>query len=490
MSQANTFGPAVAARVLEPAPAPSAAGRPLASQNLFVLVILAAQMMVVLDATIVNVALPHIRAALGFSEAGLSWVLNAYVLTFGGLLLLGARSGDLQGRRRTFLSGIALFSLCSMLGGFAGSPWQLLAARAFQGVGAAFAAPPALGLLPAAFPEGRERARAIALYTTVAAGGGAIGVVAGGLITEWLSWRWVMFVNVPIGAAVLLLGSSVVAETPRRPGQFDMLGALASTAGMTGVVLGLVEAGNAGWLKPLTLGPLAAGVALLALFVLNERRALEPILPLRLFANLTRSSANVARGLVYAGMYGTLFFMSAFLQDVQGYSPLASGLMFLPASVSVFCSSQLAGRLLARGLPPKALMLAGAAVDLASLLLASDLGSGASAPLVVANFVLLGAGMGLSLVSMTSASLAGVEPADAGAASGLVNVVQQLGAALGLAVLVTVYSDASHGGLATKLVLHGLHEAFFAGTVFAGAAIALVALGVRVSARRPRAKEG
>ena len=472
-------------------PAISRLARLLASQTVFVLVVLAAQMMVVLDTTIVNVALPHIRSALGFSAAGLSWVLNAYVLTFGGLMLLGARSGDLQGRRRTFLFGIALFSLGSLLGGLAGSSDALLAARAFQGIGAAFAAPSALGLLTAAFPDGKERLRAIALFTAVSAAGGAVGLLAGGLITEWLSWRWVMFVNVPIGIAVFALGGRVIAETPRRHGHFDFLGALTSTAGMAGIVLGLVEAGNVGWGKPVTFGSLAAGIALLTLFVYGERRAVEPILPLRLFANVTRTSANVSRGLVYAGMYGVFFFLSQFLQDVRGYSPLMSGLAFLPVPVTVFISSQLASRLLTRGVRPKALMLVGTLIDVVSLVLASQLGAGASTLRVLGNLVIFGIGMGLSLVSMTSASLAGVEPADAGAASGLVNVVQQLGAALGLAVLVTVYSDATRGSATSRLasagaqvMMHGLHDAFFAGAIFAVAAIALVAVGVRMQPAR------
>jgi EmrB/QacA subfamily drug resistance transporter len=477
-----------------PSPTVPRLGRLLASQTMFIFVVLAAQMMVVLDATIVNVALPHIREALGFSAAGLSWVLNAYVLTFGGLMLLGARSGDLQGRRRTFLFGIALFALGSLLGGLAGSAFALLAARAFQGIGAAFAAPSALGLLTAAFQEGRERLRAIALFTAVSAAGGAIGLVAGGIITQWLSWRWVMFVNVPIGLAVFALGHRVIAETPRRRGHFDAQGALTSTAGMAGIVLGLVEAGNVGWSSPVTVGPLTGGAALLALFVFGERRAVEPILPLRLFANVTRTSANVSRGLVYAGMYGVFFFLSQFLQDVRGYSPLSSGLAFLPVPASVFLSSQLASKLLSRGMRPKVLMLVGTSIDVVSLVLASQLGAGASTPRVLANLVIFGIGMGLSLVSLTSASLADVGPADAGAASGLVNVVQQLGAALGLAVLVTVYSDATRGagtsrlgGAGSQAMVHGLHDAFIAGAVFAVAAIALVAVGVRMQQARQEA---
>lgn len=470
--------------------AASRAPRWLANQSVFMFVVLAAQLMVVLDATIVNVALPHIRSGLGFSSAGLSWVLNGYILTFGGLMLLGARSGDLVGRRRTFLFGIALFSLGSLVGGFAASPAELLAARAAQGIGAAFAAPSSLGLLTAAFPEGRQRVRAIALFTTVSAAGGAVGLVSGGLLTQFLSWRWVMFVNVPIGLAVLAVGRLVLAETPRRSGHFDLAGALSSTAGMTGVVLGLVEAGTAGWSSALTLGSLLGGVALLAVFARIERRAGEPILPLRLFSDTTRTSANIARGLVYAGMYGVFFFLSQFLQNVQGYSPLRAGLSFLPVPVSVFLASQFASRAINRGLRPKALMLSGTVLTLASLLLASSLQAGSSALRVLANLVLLGVGSGLSLVSMTTASLAGVEPKDAGAASGLVNVVQQLGAALGLAALVTVFSNATRAprvaGRAlpadhVAVLVHGLHEAFLAGAFFAVAAVVLVALGVQVT---------
>jgi len=314
-------------------------------------VILTAQLMVVLDATIVNVALPHIQRSLGFSNSSLSWVLNAYVLTFGGLLLLGARSGDLLGRRRTFLAGIALFSVSSLAGGFATASWMLLAARALQGVGGALAAPAALALLTTIFPDGAARVRAIGLFTTVSAAGGALGLVAGGLLTQWASWRWVMFVNVPIGLAVLVLGGAVLVETERRRGHFDLAGALASTGGMTGVVLGLVEAGTAGWTAPVTVGPLVGGLVLLGLFVRIEASATEPILPLRVLADRTRASANVARGLGYAGMYGIIFFLTQFLQDIQGHSALVTGVGFLPTPTFVFLSSQLTSRVLVNRLP-------------------------------------------------------------------------------------------------------------------------------------------
>jgi EmrB/QacA subfamily drug resistance transporter len=454
----------------------------------FLFVILTAQLMVVLDATIVNVALPHIQQGLHFSGSGLSWVLNAYLLTFGGLLLLGARSGDLVGRRRTFLVGIAIFSVSSLLGGFAVSGWMLLSARALQGVGAALAAPSSLALLTTIFPEGPQRIRAIGLFTTVSAAGGAVGLVAGGVLTQLVSWRWVMFVNVPIGLVVWTVAFLVLAETSRRHGRFDVLGALTSTLGMVAVVLGLVEAGTRGWGSPVTLGAFVAGATLLAAFVLVETRADEPVLPLRLLADRTRMTANVARGLVYAGMYGTFFFLGLFLQDVQGYSPLRAGVSFLPIPLSVFLSSQLVSKVLVTRVPPKVLMLTGIATATAALLLFSQVDAGTSYLQVLVGLVLLGLGSGTSLVSLTSASLADVAPEDAGAASGVVNLIQQVGAALGLAVLVTVM-DAATGRVplsarngASATVVHGLDVTFGAAALFALVALVMVAVLVRVPA--------
>ena len=461
-------------------------------------VILTAQLMVVLDATIVNVALPHIQRSLGFSSSSLSWVLNAYVLTFGGLLLLGARSGDLLGRRRTFLAGVTVFTLSSLAGGLATSSWMLLTARAMQGVGGALAAPAALALLTAAFPEGAARVRAIGLYTTVSAAGGAIGLVAGGLLTQWESWRWVMFVNVPIGLAVIVLGLASLAETPRRSGRFDFAGAFTSTLGMGAVVLGLVEAGTSGWSAPATVVPLAAGVALLALFVRIERAAAEPVLPLRILADRTRAGANVARGFGYAGMYGMVFFLTQFLQDIQGHSALVTGLGFLPTPVTVFLSSQLTSRVLVNRFSPKALMITGSSVSAFGLFLATQLQAGSSYVQVLASLVLIGIGMGISFVSLTTAGLAGVDARDAGAASGLVNVMQQLGAALGLAVLVTVFDSASggaagalgHGASAAARVaiVHGLDITFAAGAAFTIAALAMIAVMVRIPSVVDRAE--
>lgn len=454
-------------------------------------VILTAQMMVVLDATIVNVALPHIQLSLRLSGTGLSWVLNAYVLTFGGLLLLGARAGDLIGRRRTFLAGIALFSTSSLLGGLATTGWELLGARALQGIGGALAAPAALALLTTVFAEGPARVRAIGLFTTVSAAGGATGLVAGGLLTEWASWRWVMFVNVPIGLAVLAVGGAVLAETPRRRGHLDLAGAVSSTLGMTGVVLGLVEAGSEGWASAVTLLPLIAGVALMALFIRVEAKAVEPILPLRLLASSVRSGANAARGLVYAGMYGMVFFLTQFLQEVQGHSALATGVGFLPTPTSVFVSSQITSRWLVGRLPAKMLMLAGSGLAAAGLLFATQLRATTGYPQVLVTLVLIGVGMGISFVSLTTAGLHEVAPADAGAASGLINVMQQVGAALGLAVLVTVFDTATPGGFAsaTRVALvHGIDITFLAGAIFALGAVAVIALVVRVPS--PAAEAG
>src|SRR3984957_8369690 len=481
--------------ILGPRPAPDASPNSgwsrqirnrLSHPTVFLFVILTAQLMVVLDTTIVNVALPHIQEGLRLSGSDLSWVLNASLLTFGGLLLLGARSGDLLGRRRTFLAGIAIFTLSSLFGGLAVSGWMLLSARALQGVGAALAAPSSLALLTTIFSDGPQRVRAIGLFTTVSAAGGAIGLVAGGALTQLVSWRWVMFVNVPIGIAVLLVGRIALQETPRRSGHFDIAGAITSTLGMVGIVFGLVEAGPRGWSSLITVGSLAVGALLLGLFVRIETRAEEPIVPMRLFASGTRTTANISRGLMYAGMYGMFFFVGQFLQDVQGYSPLRTGLCFLPVPASVFLSSQLVSKVLIRRVHPKVLIMSGISLTVVALLMSTQLHAGASYLQIFVSLVLLGVGSGTALVPLTQAGLAGVEPADAGAASGLVNVTQQVGAALGLAVLVTVLDAASgHSqlqagtGIPPHLV-HGLDVTFGIAAIFGVAALVMVALLVHL----------
>ncbi|MDQ1600632.1 MAG: hypothetical protein QOD68_2106 [Actinomycetota bacterium] len=452
-------------------------------------VILTCQLMVVLDATIVNVALPQMQQALGFSGAGLSWVLNAYTLTFGGLLLLGARAGDLLGRRRTFVAGIGVFILASLLGGFAPSGGLLLAARALQGVGAALAAPSSLALLTTMFSEPRERVRALGLFTAVSVGGGALGLIMGGLLTEWASWRWVMFVNVPIGLAVILVGLAVLPETERHRGTFDLPGAVFSTLGMAGLVYGFVRAASDGWTDAVTLSSFVGGAVLLTAFVLTELRAEQPITPLRLFNDRSRTIANVARGLLFGGMFGLFFFLTQFLQDVLGYNALTTGFAFLPLPVTVFLVSQLTSRVLIHRVHAKVLMVGGVALGTTGFVLASGLDPSSSYGHVLASLLLFAVGNGLSFVPLTQAALEGVPAKDAGAASGLVNVTQQLGGTLGVAILVTVFGHFSRhastplGESAVAQAQHaftvGASHAFLAAALFLVAALALVAAGVR-----------
>ncbi|GAB2923573.1 MFS transporter [Rhodococcus aerolatus] len=463
--------------------------RLLAHPSVALAAILTVQLMVVLDVSIVNIALPDLRTALGFSATDLSWVVNAYALSFGGLLLLGARAGDLLGRRRTLVAGVALFTLASLAGGLAESGTTLLAARAVQGVGAALASPSALALLMTAFPSPRERLRALGLYTAVSIGGSAVGLVAGGALVQWASWRWIFFVNVPIGLVLVALVRAVLPETERRRGQFDAAGALTSTAGMTALVYGFVTAASHGWAEPTTVTSFAAGVALLGVFVAVERRAQAPIVPLRLFADRNRSASYVGRLLLVAGMMGMFFFLTQFLQNVLGYSAIRAGLAFLPLTVVLFAASQLSARVLVERLGAKPLMVGGIALSTTGLLLLTRLSETSSYAELLATLVLFGAGNGLAFVPLTAAALHGVDPADAGAASGLVNVMQQVGGALGLAVLVTVYGTASsHAGVvpgagpalqAQHAFVVGADRAFLAAATFLALTVVLVAAVVR-----------
>ena len=421
---------------------------------------LGAQLMIILDATVVNIALPHIETGLRFSPTSLSWVLNGYTLTFGGLLLLGGRAGDILGRRRMFLAGIILFTLSSLAGGLAPSAGVLLAARALQGVGGALASPAVLALVVSSFPEGRERIRALAIYSGVVTGGSSLGLVLGGLITQWASWRWVLFVNVPIGIAVIVLTPLFVTETPRQPGRFDLAGAITSTTGVAALVYAFIRAASNGWGDHVGLGAFAAGTVLLASFVAIETRAAQPITPLRLFAHAGRSGSFIARLLVVAGMFGMFFFLTQFVQEELGFGPLMAGVAFLPLTVLLFAVSRLAPRLMARAGSYR-LMLGGmvpVVIGMAWLSRVSagtDYWSGVFGPLV-----LLGLGMGAVFVPLTTASLAGVRPEDSGAASSMVNVMQQLGGSVGLAVLVAVFGTASRNALAHPVA--GLSAAAFA----------------------------
>jgi EmrB/QacA subfamily drug resistance transporter len=406
-------------------------------------IIAASQLMVVLDATIVNIALPQIQQTLHFSTTSLSWVLNAYTLTFGGLLLLGGRAGDILGRRRAFIAGILLFTLASFLGGLATSSAWLLAARALQGVGAAIAAPTALALITTNFTEGRERNRAFGVFGAVAVAGGAIGLIAGGMLTSWLSWRWVLFVNVPIGLLLALLTPLYVSESERQPGRFDLGGALTSTAGMAALVYGFIRAAQEGWSDTGTIGSFAAAVFLLAIFLSIETRIRQPITPLHLFRDRNRAGTYAMMLALAAAMFGQFFFLTLFVQDVLGYSPLRAGIAFLPITGAIVLTSQFAARSVSR-LGPRRLMGTGAVLAVAGLAWLSQVSvSSGYLDGILGPMLLFGLGMGLLFVPLTILAVSGVAPHEAGAASSLLNVTQQVGGSLGLSILVTVFGTAS-----------------------------------------------
>ncbi|MET9732698.1 MFS transporter [Streptomyces sp. NPDC006458] len=406
-------------------------------------VIAACQLMVVLDATIVNIALPHIQGALSFSTTDLTWVVSAYTLTFGGLLLLGARAGDVLGRRRVFLAGILLFTFASLLGGLAQEPWQLLAARALQGVGGAIASPTALALVTTTFPEGPERNRAFGVFAAVSAGGGAVGLLAGGMLTEWLDWRWVLFVNVPIGVLIAALTPVYISESERHPGRFDIAGALASTVGMASLVYGFIRAAEDGWRDGLALGSFAAAVVLLLAFVFIETRAKEPITPLKMFGDRNRSGTYVIMLGLAAAMFGMFFYIVLFVQNVLGYSPIKAGLAFLPVTVAIAVGAGLSQRFLPN-LGPKPFMITGSALVTIGLAWQSLVTPDSSyAGGVLGPMLVFGFGMGLIFVTVTVTAVSGVAQHEAGAASGLLNATQQVGGSLGLSILTTVFGTAS-----------------------------------------------
>jgi EmrB/QacA subfamily drug resistance transporter len=448
---------------------------PVSSSTRRLAIILTSYLMIVLDVSIVINALPKIHHALGFSATGLSWVQNAYTLSFGGLLLLGARAGDILGRRRMFVIGIALFTGASLAAGLAQSAAWLLAARSLQGVGAAIAAPSTLALLTASFPEGPERTRAVAYYGAVAGGGGSVGLVLGGVLTDWLSWRCGLFINVPIGIALMLAAPRVLPESERRSGHFDLAGATSSTLGMFAFVYGVVRAGTAGWSDRVTVASLTGGLLLLALFVVNERRAAQPITPLRLFRSRERSGAYLARILFVGAMFGQFFFLTQFLQGVLRYSPLEAGVAFLPLTLVMFSMVFVVPRLAAR-FGSTRLLAGGVATALVGMSWLSQLSAGTSYFTGIAiPMIILGVGAGAAFTPLTAAGVAGVAPEDAGAASGLVNVAHQLGGSLGLGVLVTVFASAApSAGLA-----HAISTALTAGTGMLALTLAVVLVVIR-----------
>jgi EmrB/QacA subfamily drug resistance transporter len=417
-------------------------------------VIVGAQLMIVLDATIVNIALPHIQTALKFSSTSLSWVLNAYTLTFGGLLLLGGRIGDIIGRRRTFVAGILLFSLASLLGGFSWNSGSLLAFRALQGVGGALASPTALALITTNFAEGEERNKAFGVFAAVSGSGAAIGLLLGGVLTQWASWRWVFFVNVPIGIAIAYLAPLFINESDRHPGKFDLPGAATSTIGMGSLVYGFINAAQHGWGKPTTIGSFILAGVLLTAFFLVETRTSQPITPLHLFKNRNRASTYVIMLFLAAALFSMFFFLTQFVQEVLGYSPIKAGVAFLPVSACIIVSATLCSQFLAKT-GPKPFLMVGSIMCTGGLAWLAQINTGSSyVSGVLGPMVIFAVGMGFMFVPLTMLAVSKVTDKESGSASSLLNVMQQVGGSLGLSVLVTVYGTVARHKTTSLLKLH------------------------------------
>jgi EmrB/QacA subfamily drug resistance transporter len=439
-------------------------------------IILVSYFLILLDNSVVFTGLPSIEQGLHLSQVALSWVQDAYTLVFGGLLLLGARLGDLLGRRRVFVAGLAVFVGASFLIGVAQSGQWLIAARALQGIGAAVVAPSSLALLTASFPEGEGRSKAVALYGATAGIGASLGLVVGGAAAAWISWRAGFFINLPIGAAMIALAPKYLPETPPRTGAFDIRGALLATLGSGALVFGVIESSARGWGDPVVLTALVAAVALLAGLVVNERRADQPIMPLRLFADRRRTAAYVARALYLGAMIGFFFFTTQLMQGVLGFTALQAGLGFLPMTAVNFAFAIMVPRLVRR-FDGSLVLAAGVVLTLAGTAWLSQAGAADGYLVAVAlPMLLIGAGQGLAFAPLTSFGIVDAPAADAGAASGLVNTFHQLGMALGLAVLVAVSAGAPDP---TARFSHAL----LTGTALLGACL-LVVLIVLVPAHR------
>jgi EmrB/QacA subfamily drug resistance transporter len=446
-----------------------------------------AQFMVVLDVSIVNVALPQMKADLGLTTTGQQWVVNAYTLTFAGFLMLGGRAADLFGRRRVFLLGLGLFTVCSLIGGLAQNGTWLVTARAAQGVGGAILAPATLSLLTSRFTDPQERRKALGAWSATAASGAAIGVLLGGILTDLLDWRWVLIVNVPIGI-LLLAGASIAltesrSESPSR--SLDIPGALTITGGLAVIVYGIVSTDTHAWGSVFTIVTLAIGVALLGLFVAIEARfSSNPLVPLSVFRRRSLVAANGIAITIGVALFGVYFFLSLYLQQVDGYSPLKAGVAFFPAGVFTLLGALTGTRIVNRLGPRRQLVLGPGLTAIGLIWLAQ---TSAGAPYfshVFGPLVLLGVGLGISFVPMTIAATAGMPPHQAGLASGLINTTRQVGGAVGLAALATAASSVSshHGPGRHALdvaLTNGYDRAFAigAGALVVGALLALLLPG-------------
>ncbi|MEN2742844.1 MFS transporter [Microbacterium sp. X-17] len=415
-------------------------------------IILISFFMVILDNSIIFTGLPAIRDEMQFSAAGLAWVQDAYTLTFGGLLLLAARAGDILGRRRLFIVGLVIFTIASVLVAVAMDPAFMIAARALQGIGSAIVAPTSLSLLMATFDEGPERSRAVMLYAAVAGIGASLGLILGGAFAELISWRAGFLLNVPIGIVMIVLTARFVPEANRIKGRFDIAGAVLSTLGMSALIFGIVESALSGWAAPTTIVPIVAGILLLGGFVVNEWRAPQPIMPLRLFASAVRSSAYAIRLLYMGAFIGFFFFLTQYLQEVLGWNALEAGLGFLPMTVVNFAVAMAVTAVVNRiGLFTT--LGIGVLLTLVGMAWLSFVHADSSFFVDLAiPMMFVGAGQGLALAPMTDYGLQGVRTEDAGAASGMTNTAQQLGLSIGLAVLVALTAGVSGGDRVTQLV--------------------------------------
>jgi EmrB/QacA subfamily drug resistance transporter len=459
---------------------------PDARRWLALYVLCGGMLMIVLDATIVNVALPSIQDDLGFSQSGLAWVVNAYLIAFGGLLLLAGRLGDLIGQRRVFLGGLAVFTIASLICATAQSQGMLIGARFVQGAGGAIASAVILGMIVTMFPEPREQAKAIGVYGFVASGGASIGLLAGGVLTEAINWHWIFFINLPVGVAVTLLALRLVDHTEGiglRRGA-DIPGALLLTAGLMLGVYSLLEAGEQGWGSTQTLGLGGVSLGLLAAFVVRQARIENPLMPLRLFRSRTVSAANVIMGLLVVGFFGMFFLGALYLQGILGYSALEVGLAFLPSCIVMGTLSLGYAEKLIMGIGPKATLVTGLGFAAVGLLLFSRAPVDATYLIDIAPVqLLLGAGAGLAFPALMTLAMSGATPSDAGLASGLVNTTVQVGGAVGLAVLATLATSRTEGlradGESVAAALNGgYHLAYLVGAALTAVAIvvALVAL--------------
>jgi len=428
-----------------------------------------AQFVVVLDASIVNVALPTIGSALDFTESSLPWVVNAYVLTFGGFLLLGGRLADLLGRRRIFMAGLILFALASLAGGLATTSGQLIAARAVQGLGGALLSPAALSIVATTFKDGAERNKALGVWGAVAGSGGAAGVLLGGVLTEYLGWEWVLWVNVPIGIAAAAIAPSLLAETrdENELRTFDVAGAVTITAGLSALVFALVDANEVGWGSTQTIITLAGAALLLAAFVVIELRSRAPLVPFSIFRIRTITGANVVGLLVGASLFSMFFFISLYMQQVLGYSAIKAGLSYLPLAVSIILSAGIASQLVTKvGFKP--ILATGMVLIAAGLVWFSQISTdGSFLSDILGPSLLAAVGLGFSFVPVTIAAVSGIPDHEQGLASGLINTSQQVGGALGLAILAAVSSSVTGNSIDPEVLTEGFQDAFLVGAAFA-----------------------